>query len=323
METVPRVVFLGSPKEVIKPLERLIDLDRQSKIQLVCVISQPARPAGRKRLLTDPPVATFSKEQGIPTLQPESARDEEFLCQFAALRPDIAITAAYGQILSQKFLSIPNRATINIHPSMLPKYRGATPVPAAILAGDKESGVSILFTVKALDAGNIIIQEKSPVADDEVAGEMTERLFDRGGCLLEAAIERLKDREFAGQPQDEGEVSHCRKINKEDGLINWRLSAQEIHNRHRAHQPWPGSYTFLDQRQISIVEMTPPLQAQSPGDPGSFEYVKTLSALIVATGAGHLGIKKLRIAGGKDMDASSFWNGIGQKVAIRQFRNEL
>jgi folate-dependent phosphoribosylglycinamide formyltransferase PurN len=154
-----RLVYMGSPSEVIAPLESLIKHCQKSGDEVVAVVSQPAKPAGRKQTLTDPPVATFAKEQGLRCLQPIKASDPAFLEELKSLEVDVIITAAYGQILSNAFLAIPRRATINIHPSLLPAYRGAIPVPAALLDGLETTGVTVLFTVKALDAGNIILQK--------------------------------------------------------------------------------------------------------------------------------------------------------------------
>ena len=174
-----RIVFMGSPKEVISPLESLMELCESDSFELVAVISQPARPFGRKKVLTDPPLATYAKEKGIHTLQPEKCRDEAFLTEtLKELNPDLIITAAYGQILSQAFLDIPKLGTINIHPSLLPEYRGAIPVPAALLDGKKTTGVSILYTVKALDAGDIISQESHDIEDNETSDILLARLFE-------------------------------------------------------------------------------------------------------------------------------------------------
>ena len=148
-----RIIFMGSPEEVIAPLKSLISLCEGSEHELVAVVSQPAKPAGRKKKLTDPPLASFAKEAGLKVYQPVKARDPEFLNQLRDDQVDLIITATYGQILSEEFLSIPKRGTINIHPSLLPEYRGATPVQTALFDGLETTGVSILFTVRALDAG--------------------------------------------------------------------------------------------------------------------------------------------------------------------------
>jgi methionyl-tRNA formyltransferase len=310
-----RLVFLGSPASVLAPLKQIISLGPKSGHEVVGVVSQPARPVGRHGTPTDPAVAAYAKSVGIPVLQPEKASDPEFLAAFAAWAPDVAITAAYGQILTDKFLAIPKRATINIHPSLLPLYRGATPVPAALLDGATTSGVTVLFTVKKLDAGNIIAQATSPVGPTEKAGEMTDRLFQGGGELCLEALGRLKDPAFTGTPQDEARVTHCRKIDKHDGLVDWESPAIEISNRHRAHDPWPGSFTFQGDKRIALIDLKPgdTYSAQKPGD---VAFDKHLQCLVVGTGDGVLHVTKLKPAGGKEMLASGFWNGLKDRSRV-------
>jgi len=245
-------------------------------------------------------------------LQPEKASDPAFLAEFRALSPDVAVTAAYGQILTSDFLAIPKRATINIHPSLLPRWRGATPVPASLLAGETRSGVSILFTVKALDAGAIIVQHASDTSARERAGEMTARLFKEGGALLGVALNLLKDPNFNGIEQDPALVTKCKKIEKHDGLVDWSLPAVEIDHRFRAFDPWPGTYTFLGATRVMLEDLESSEQ-QGRGTPGAVEFDKTAKALVVTTGRGTMLIKRLKAAGGKSAEASAFWNGLRQK----------
>lgn len=312
-----RLIFLGSPEPVLAPLKELAEGAAKHGHELVGVVSQPARPVGRGQAPIDPPVAAYAKSLGIPTLQPESARDPEFLAQFAALAPDIAITAAYGQILSDAFLAIPKRGTINIHPSMLPKYRGATPVPAALLAGETTSGVTVLFTVKKLDAGAIIVQEATPIGQDETAGALTYRYFELGARLLWPALERLQDSTFVGTVQDEKKVSTCRKIDKHDGLIDWHLAADEIYNRFRAYEPWPGTFTFLGDRRIVITEMKIESDTMSALAAGAGVLDKKHHSIAVAAGGGGIvHLLKLKPAGGKATPAPAFWNGLKDRSHV-------
>jgi len=313
-----RIVFLGSPAEVIPPLELLAD-GKCGAHTLVAVVTQPARPAGRGGRAVDPPVAAWAKARGIPVLQPESARDREFLDGLRHLEPDVAVTAAYGQILNKEFLSIPTRATINIHPSLLPAWRGATPVPAALLDGATVTGVSVLFTVRKLDAGDIILQREVAIGPDETSGELTARLFVLGGEMLADALARLEDSWFGGTPQDPARVSLCGKIDKNDGLIDWRRSAADIHNRFRAFSPWPGSFTFLEDRRLVVTGMkrlTSASGARVGSQPGSVGFDRAARALIVRCGTigdELIGITGIKPSGGKDIDAPSFWNGVRNK----------
>lgn len=321
-----RIVFMGSPQEVISPLERL--LATGPEFQVVGVVSQPARPVGRSGKLKDPPIAEFAKSRGMHVMQPESARDPYFLDELRDLNVDVVITAAYGQILSRKFLAIPRRATINIHPSLLPRWRGATPVPATLLHGDPVCGVTILFTVKALDAGAIIVQESSEIHAGETAGDLTRRLFDLGGKLLPEALRKLADVSFKGTPQDEAEVTVCGKIEKLDGLVDWTRSAVEISQRFRAFHPWPGSFTWFQGRRVLIAAMnviehtdvTRIVSRVSANVPegldrlGKFAYDKATKQIIVRCGDGIVGVASVQVEGGKTMDAASFWNGIKDRT---------
>jgi len=299
-----RVVFLGSPAEVVPLVECL---KSAPDLDLVGVVSQPPKPVGRKQILEDPPVASFAKEQGLKVLQPASARDPEFQTALKALTPDICVTAAYGQILDDAFLKIPRRATINVHPSKLPFFRGATPIPTALLAGFNETAVTILFTVRKLDAGNIILQKDFSIGEHETNGALTARLFKESCAMVTESIEILRDLDFVGHPQDESKVSHCSKISKEDGKILWNLSAEETLRKFRAYHPWPGSFTFLSEQRIVITEMKP---SSSSMKEGAFTFDKNSKAIVAGTGKGAVEIHRLKPAGSKEMDASSFWNGL-------------
>lgn len=305
-----RIIFLGSPSEVLPVLEHLVNLPR-SEHQLVAVVSQPSRPFGRKRHLKDPPVAERAKELGILTLQPEKAREARFLAELHDLKPDLMITAAYGQILSEEFLAIPKRGTINLHPSLLPKWRGATPVQSALWNGETQTGISILFTVKKLDAGAIIAQEATEITANETASELMTRLFARGTKLLESAFTQLAIDGFTGQPQDETQATHCKKIAKEDGAIRWGSSAAQIFNQFRACQPWPGVFSHINTKRIVITTMS---LSDQPVDlkPGHFVWHKPSKSLLVGTGAGQLRLEGLKPEGSKALDALAFWNG--QKI---------
>jgi methionyl-tRNA formyltransferase len=311
-----RIVFMGSPEPVLAPLRALIERGPERGVELVAVVSQPARPVGRKGVLTDPPVAQFAKARGLTTLQPEKAGDPVFLAALRELAPDVVVTAAYGQILTDAFLAVPRRATINIHPSLLPRYRGATPVQAALLDGETQSGVTVLFTVKRLDAGAVIAQAATPIAPDESAGALMARYFALGADLMLDALDKLRDPAFTGTPQDESKVTHCRKIQKHDGLVDWSLPADEIHNRFRAYDPWPGTFTFCQGKRLGLVELTPDAKAKSPLAPGGVVFDKKHHALEVGAGDGVVRITKLKPAGGKEVPAAAFWNGLKERSGV-------
>jgi methionyl-tRNA formyltransferase len=311
-----RVIFMGSPAEVVTPLQGLYEQGAAHGLTLVGIVSQPARPAGRGGKLADPPVAIFGRERSIPTLQPESAKDASFLESVRRLQPDVIITAAYGQILTDEFLKIPKIATINIHPSLLPSYRGATPIPAALMDGLKTTGVTILFTVKQLDAGNIISQKTFEIGPNETTLGLTQRLFSESSPMLLDVLSLLsKDPSFKGSPQDTAAATFCRKISKEMGRIDWSMDAATIFNRYRAFYPWPGSFTNLGSKVVAITEMSCGDINESKGKPGTFEYDKSIKSMTVNCGKGSVRINKLKPAGGKEMDAASFWNGLKDRSA--------
>ncbi len=315
-----RVVFLGSPEEVIAPLQALLAAAQQHKsIDVVGVVSQPAKPAGRGGKLLDTPVASFASSQRIPLLLPASARNPRFLEEFASWRPDVAVTAAYGQILSKDFLAIPRRATINIHPSLLPEFRGATPVQSTLLAGHTRTGISVLFTIAALDAGNLIVQRSETINPDETAGELTSRLFALSGPLLLEALAKLEDPNFLGEPQDAGRVSKCSKILKQDGAIQWHLPATSIINQYRAFTPWPGVFSFCQGRRITINKLRcQATSAPGRGEAGSLSFNKADKCLDVQTADDRIiKIEQLTPAGGKKMDAAGFWNGLKIRDNVR------
>jgi len=311
-----RVIFMGSPAEVVTPLQGLYEQGAAHGITLVGIVSQPARPAGRGGKLVDPPVAIFGREHSIPTLQPESAKDPGFLESVRRLQPDVIITAAYGQILTGDFLKLPKIATINIHPSLLPAYRGATPIPAALMDGLKTTGVTILFTVKQLDAGNIISQKTFEIGPNETSLTLTQRLFSESSpMLLEVLTLLSKDPGFKGSPQDTAAATFCRKISKEMGQIDWSMDAATIFNRYRAFHPWPGSYTSLGSKVVAITDMSFSDSVGSTDKPGTFGYDKSIKSMTVTCGKGSIRINKLKPAGGKEMDAASFWNGLKDRSA--------
>lgn len=309
-----KLVFMGSPEEVLGPLEAL---QNASHFQLVAVVSQPPKEQGRGKSLQDTAVARFARAQNIKLLLPIKASDPLFLNELRDLAPDVIITAAYGQMLSEEFLRIPKRATINIHPSLLPKYRGATPVPASLLAGDQVTGVSILFTIKKMDAGAIITQKEFSILAHETSPELTARMFKESTTLLLESLNLLRDPMFAGTAQDEGQVVSCRKINKVDGTVDWNLDAKTLVHQFRAYAGWPGSVASIQGQRIVITGMKLSSHPMNLA-PGVFIYDKGSKHLRVGTKSECLEISKVKPAGKNEMDAAAFYNGC-QAKGVSQF----
>jgi methionyl-tRNA formyltransferase len=311
-----RIVFLGSPDVVIELLKNLIENVAAQGHEIVGVISQPAKKLGRKGILTDPPVANYAKEAGLVVLQPENAKDLSFVEEFKELRPDLAITAAYGQILNDEFLKVPTRGTINIHPSLLPHYRGATPVQSSLLAGDQKTGVSILFTVKKMDAGNIISQHEASIGPHETTDDLLPRLFKLGSDHLFDAISKLSDPSFGGMAQDEEAITHCTKFAKEDGLVNWQDDAQTTINKFRAYTPWPGIFCFAGDQRVQITGITL-ADTEKTLKAGELAFEKSTKSLFCGTGSGVVLLNQVKPAGKKPQDGVSFWNGLKNKSILR------
>lgn len=301
-----RIVFLGTPECVLHPLKYLVE---ESSHEVVAVVSQPSKKKGRGQKFSGSPVTQYAIEKGLIHFEPFKASSKEFLEQLAALKPDLCLTCAYGKILTTKFLKIPKRGTINIHPSELPKYRGATPVPAALLDGLSETSISVLFTVKALDAGNIIVQIPAAIGPKEKSDELLDRLFEESIEPLKEALVKLEDPNFEGVPQDDSKATECKKIEKEDGLVDWSKPAQETFNRYRAFSPWPGTFTFFKNKRIVLTQIDFEENNQSL-NPGQLSFDNKNKVLSVGTGSSALTIQKLKPEGKKEIAAADFWNQV-------------
>jgi len=310
-----RLVFMGT-SEFSKIA---LDAFRESKHshEIVMVVSQPAKPQGRKKELLQSSVSSYAKQHGLLLREPERAVTRCFLEELRHVQPDVIITASYGQILSEEFLSIPKRATINIHPSLLPQYRGATPIPAALLHGETSTGVSILFTVKKLDAGPIILQERTTIDRQETQDQLCRRLFRRGGELLPLALEELLDREFLGSKQEDCQATYAGKIKKADGVVDWSWSAESIYNQYRAYHPWPGIFTYFSEGLVKLVGVQGISDNTNSLKIGEFFFEKLNKILYIGTKNKCLNVAVLQRSGRKPQKASEFWNGLKTKNRVQ------
>jgi len=237
-----RVIFMGTPELACASLRKLLE---RSDIEVAAVVTQPDRPKGRELKHATSPVKDLAVERGLTVLQPERARDAEFLERVRQLRPDLITVAAYGQLLPPNLLEIPPLGCLNFHTSLLPRHRGAAPIQWAILNGDAETGVTIMKMDPGLDTGAILSQTRTPIRDDDDAETLYGRLAALGGDLLVRTIPEYVSGELTAVAQPLEGVSHARKIRKEDGLIDWNRSARENWNRVRGLVPWPGAFTRL------------------------------------------------------------------------------
>jgi len=304
---------MGTPEFAIPSLEHLL----LNQYQVVAVYTQPDRAAGRGRSLISSPVKRVAIEWGLPVVQPVSFKKAEAVALLASFQPDVIVVAAFGQILPQSVLDIPAHGCINIHPSLLPKFRGASPVAAAILAGDEFTGVSIMLMDAGLDTGPVLVQAQVPISVQDTTGLLTAKLSLIAAQLLLEVLPRWTRGEITPRSQDEAEATYCGTITKNEGVIDWHLSAVDIWRQVRAFHPWPGCYTEWQGKQLKIIEAVP-----LPGDvtieAGQVVVVNKEGVVFgVNTGEGVLGILKVQLEGKRAMSADEFLRGQKQLLGAR------
>ena len=255
---------MGSPEFALPTLRELIE----SEHQVVSVVTQPDRPAGRGRGLRPPPAKELARAHGLPVLQPERVNAPEALADLQALAPDAIVIAAYGQILKQPLLDLPRRGSLNVHASLLPTYRGAAPAAAAILAGEQETGVTILEVIRKLDAGPVLTQRPLPIEPHDTTGTLNEKLATLGAGLLIEVLPAWERGDLTPQPQDEAQASNAPTVQREDAVIDWSLPAVDVWRRVRAYQPWPVATTRVGDEPLRILEAWP-LSADPDVPPGT------------------------------------------------------
>jgi len=297
-----RIVFMGTPEFAVPSLEALLKFE-----QVVGIVTQPDRPKGRGQVLTPSPVKLIAQRERIPVLQPTKMKDPDFLAALAAWKPELIAVAAFGRILPPAILSLPPKGCINVHGSLLPKYRRAGPIQWAIINGETETGITTILMDEWMDTGAMLLQERISIAPDDTAGSLSPRLAEVGGRLLVETIAKLNAGTLVLRSQDHGQATMAPLLKKEDGAIEWTLPARAIANRIRGLTPWPGAYTFLKGDRWVIcravaIDDTPSLA------PGLVEAV-TKDAIHVATGQGILAIKELQPANSRRMPATQFLVG--------------
>jgi len=306
-----RVVFLGTSEFALPALRRLVE----SEHEVVGVYTQPDRPAGRGRHDKPSPVNELARQYDLPVHQPPRISAPQSADALVAAKPDVLVAAAYGQILSQPVLDVPPLGVLNIHPSLLPRYRGASPVAAAILAGDDETGVTIMRMVLALDEGPVLGQRRVAIDANDTTGALTERLAREGAELLMEALPLYVEGSLEPRPQDPSLASYVSTVKKEDGLIDWTLHAVQIWRRVRAYNPWPGAYTHADGVILRIHEAWPlSVESGQPAGtvvaiPGAIEGAARDAGFAVQTGNGLLAVLRLQKEGRREMAANDFLRG--------------
>jgi methionyl-tRNA formyltransferase len=309
MATSLRIIMLGTGDFALPTFEHLIEIGHD----VVALVTQPDRPQGRKQELIPSEIKLRAAERRVIVEQPEDVNSPGSLVRIGDLKPDLLVTAAYGQILSGALLSIPRFGGINLHGSILPAYRGAAPVARAIQNGEVETGVTVIRMTPQIDAGGIVSIASTPIDPEETAGELEIRLAQLGAPLIAGAIAALADGAVTILPQDRSKVTKAPKLRKEDGLIDWSKPALSIHNLVRAMQPWPAAYTTWLPRSAPSIEPVRWIVHKSQVTQGQGDAGEVIDAagdrLIVAAGSGAVALLTIQLAGKRPFTAAEFLRG--------------
>ncbi len=301
-----RIIYFGSSEFSGKILEGLKD----SGDEIVRVVTQPDRRKGRHLVLSPPPVKVVAQASGLTIFQPENVNTAEVEERLKSLEPHLFIVAGYGQILKETLLKIPKLYPINVHDSLLPKYRGAAPINSALLNGETITGITIFKMTKDMDAGDILLSESLPIYIDDNFATLSERLSKLGLELLLVALEMIRTGKASFIPQDEKFISFAPKLKKEDGLVDWRLTAPQLHNRIKALIPWPCCYTYLEGKLIKLwSSKLGEYPSAAVGEPGAILDVNKEDGIKVMTGDGELIIRELQPEGKRRMTVEEFIAG--------------
>jgi len=298
---MPRIVFMGTPEFAVPVLGALTHTTHK----IVGVYTRPDQPAGRGKQLHASPIKRLAETRGLPIFQPPTLRKPELIAQLRDLAPDVIIVAAYGLILPPDVIAIPPRGCVNTHASLLPRHRGAAPIAAAILAGDTETGITLMQMDAGLDTGPILGQRALPIGEDDTTGTLTPKLADLAAALLIEMLPRILAGEISPQPQDESRATVFKTIRKEEGRIDWTLAATEIERRVRAFNPWPSAYTSWNSVQLKILRAH--AAASTRREPG--RVLQAGKQVAVATGDGLLILHEVQLAGKRAMKIEEFVRG--------------
>ena len=299
-----RLVFFGTPDFAATALRRLL----HSGHPVVAVVTQPDRPRGRGQHLSFSPVKTLALEAGLPVLQPERLKSPDFVGALAEQHADLGVVAAYGRILPEAVIEACRLGMINIHASILPRYRGAAPVHRAVMAGERETGVSIMRVVRELDAGAVFATARRAIAPDETSQEVERALSEIGGDLCVEVIEQIAAGTAREVPQDDSAATYANRLTRDEGILDWSRPAQELHDRIRGLHPWPHAQAFLGADRILVLKSAVVDPAPAEGEPGEILRASG-DELMVATGHGTLKLLQLQPEGKRAMSAREFLAG--------------
>lgn len=310
------LIFLGTPEFGSNILEKLVE----SGFKPSLVITSPDKPVGRKKVITSPPVKEKAQEYGIKVLQPE--RIEDCFDEIKKTEPDLMITASYGQLIPKKILDIPKKGALNVHPSLLPKYRGSSPVQAALLRGEKETGITIILMDEKMDHGKIVSQSKFEIPEKSTLESLKKELSDRGAELLIETIPKWMEGKIEASAQDDSSATYTKKIKKEDGKINWQNTAEEIERKIRAFYPWPGAFTKAEveegtEKKIKILKSSVMKQTKiCPIGVLGKTFMAPNDKIAVQAGKDFLIIEELQIEGKKPTTSKDFLKGNSDFIGI-------
>jgi len=303
MSRVLKIVFMGTPDFAVPSLQALID----SPHEVAAVVCQPDRGRGRGKVLSPPPVKVLATDHGLPVLQPDSVRTDEFYHELQRIAPDLLVVVAYGKILPVRLLELPRLGAINVHGSILPKYRGAAPIQWAVINGDAETGITIMQMDAGMDTGDILLVERTPIGPRETAGELFDRLSAMGGATLGSAVDKLAAGQLTRQPQDHSLATTAPMLSKEMGHIDWSLPATKLQSLIRGLDPWPSAYGFIHGKRYRFFR--PEVVAhQAKEAPGTIVRADN-QGLLVATGADCLLLGEMQPEGKKRMEVATCLRG--------------
>lgn len=314
MPKIRKIVFFGTPEFAVPTLDALAAAGRTPEL----VVSQPARPAGRGKEPQQPPVAAWAEAHGVPLAQPESVKDEELTARLKGIKPDVAVVVAYGQIFPAALLALPKQGCINLHASLLPKYRGASPIQGVLLEGEKKTGVTTMRMEEGLDSGPILIQEETQIRSYETTDRLAKRLAELGAEVMVQTLDQLETGKLKERRQRDESASYSPKVAKTDGKVNWALHAEEIYNRLRAYTPWPGLSAHFRGQQLKIVWGVPMSWEEAPfGVTGTFLGLRQGRVAVLCGGGTIFGLEEVQRPGKKTVRASDFANGERLRVGER------
>ena len=303
-----RIVFMGTPDFAVPSLQALIDAGHD-----VCAVyTQPDKPQGRKQILTAPPVKTLALEHDIPVFQPNTLKNEDEQARLRELAPEVIIVVAYGKLLPKAVLDIPPHGCINVHGSLLPRWRGAAPIQWAVIAGDEMAGVTTMQMAEGLDTGDMLLTYETKVGEKETAGELFDRLAQSGAELLTQTLVKLD--EITPRPQDDAQSCYAHMLDKQMAVIDWSRSAHEIDCLIRGLNPWPIALTTLSGERLKVFAAE---KANGNGEPGTVLEADPKKGLTVACGEGALGLTEIQLVGGKRMKATDFLRGHAIEVGTK------